>query len=368
MSLRMFEPVSYRQLTVKNRVWLPAMCQYSCFEGDGVPTDWHLVNLGARAQGGFGLLISEAAAVLPEGRISPVDAGIWNDEQRDAWARIVDFVHTQDAAIAMQLAHAGRKASTHTNVYGGPKGYIPEGEGGWRVMGPSAKPYPGLGEPQEMTKGDIAHVVAAFAAGARRAIAAGFDAVEIHGAHGYLLHSFLSPLSNLRTDEYGGDFEGRTRLIREVYSAVREAVGEEAPVFVRLSATEWATDDWDDQGFDVGQAAKLATMLTEAGCDLIDVSTSGNVPAEIPVAPGYQVPMARELTAAGVTTGAVGLITEGHQAEQLLVMGDAEVVFIGRAALRDPAWPLRAAYDLGMDWRDAPYPQQYTRGAFRANH
>ena len=219
-----------------------------------------------------------------------------------------------------------------------------------------------------MTTDDIAEVVAAFAAGARRAMEAGFDAVEIHGAHGYLLHSFLSPLSNRRTDEYGGDFDGRTRLIREVYAAVRDAVGEAVPVFVRISATEWAADDWEDEGFDLTQAAELAARLTEAGCDLIDVSSSGNVPAAIPVGPGYQVPMARAVTAAGARAGAVGLVTEGHQAEQVLAMGDAEVVFIGRAALRDPAWPLRAAFDLGMDWREAPYPQQYTRGAFCATH
>lgn len=366
MPLRMFTPITLRKLSVKNRIWLAPMCQYSCFAEDGIPTDWHLVNLGARAQGGFGLLISEAAAVLPEGRISPVDAGIWNDEQLVAWKRVVYFVHTQDTKIALQLAHAGRKASTHTNVYGGPKGYIPPHEGGWEVTGPSGVPYPGLGLPRVMTKADIGAVVEAFAAGARRAMRAGFDAVEIHAAHGYLLHSFVSPLSNFRTDEYGGSFEGRTRLLHEVYGAVRHAVGEDVPVFVRISATEWA--DSEEPGFDLAQAATLASALTEAGCDLIDVSTSGNIPAEVPVGPGYQLPMARTIAGAGATTGAVGLITEGQQAEQVLTMGDADVVLIGRAALRDPSWPLRAAHELGVDWREAPYPPQYTRGAFRATH
>lgn len=365
---RLFEPITMRSLTVKNRVWLPPMCQYSCNAYDGVPTDWHLVHLGARAQGGFGLLIAEASAVEPDGRISPNDAGIWNDDQAEAWQRVVDFVHSQDAAIAIQLAHAGRKASTHPNFYGGPKGVISEGDGGWQPVAPSAEQYPGLAIPAEMTKDDIAEVVEAFAAGAHRAVAAGFDAVEIHGAHGYLLHSFLSPLSNHRTDEYGGDFEGRTRLVREVYAAVREAVGEDMPVFVRLSASEWPEDDWEDQGFDVEQAAELSALLTAEGCDLIDVSSSGNVPANIPVGPGYQVPLAGEIAATGATTGAVGLLTEATQAEQVLVSGDADVVFIGRAALRDPAWPQRAAFELGMDWREAPYPAQYTRGAFRANH
>ena len=365
---RLFEPITLRSLTVKNRVWLPPMCQYSCFAGDGVPTDWHLVHLGARAQGGFGLLIAEASAVTPDGRISPNDCGIWNDEQAEAWSRVVDFVHSQDAAIALQLAHAGRKASTHPNFYGGPKGVIPVSEGGWAPLGPSTLPYPELAQPRQMTKDDIAEVVAAFAAGARRAASAGFDAVEIHAAHGYLLHSFLSPLSNTRDDEYGGDFEGRTRLVREVYAAVRAQVGEDMPVFVRVSATEWAVEDWEDQGFDVEQAAELAALLTAEGCDLIDVSSSGNVPARIPVGPGYQVPLAGEVAQTGATTGAVGLLTHGAQAEQVLVTGDADVVLIGRAALRDPAWPQRAAFDLGMDWRETPYPQQYTRGAFRATH
>lgn len=362
---RLFEPITLRSLTVRNRIWLPPMCQYSCFAGDGVPTDWHLVHLGARAQGGFGMIIAEASAVAPDGRISPFDCGLWNDEQAEAWKPIVDFVHSQDAAIAIQLAHAGRKASTHANFYGGPQGVIPVADGGWTPHGPSPVPYPELAQPEEMTTDAIAEVVVAFADAARRAVAAGFDAVEIHAAHGYLLHSFLSPLSNLRQDEYGGDFAGRTRLVREVYAAVRAAVGEDMPVFVRVSATEWAGEDWAEQGFDVEQAAELAALLTAEGCDLIDVSSSGNMPARIPTGPGYQVPLAAEIAETGATTGAVGLITDGRQAEQVLVTGAADVVFIGRAALRDPSWPQRAAFDLGMDWRDAPYPAQYTRGAFR---
>jgi 2,4-dienoyl-CoA reductase-like NADH-dependent reductase (Old Yellow Enzyme family) len=358
---RLFEPLTLRGLTVKNRIWLPPMCQYSCEGRDGVPTDWHLAHLGARAQGGFGLLIAEASAVVPEGRISPLDAGIWNDAQAAAWSRIVDFVHTQDAAIAIQLAHAGRKGSTHPAFHGGPKGSLGAEDGAWETVAPSAVPFPDLAVPREMSREDIAEAVAAFAAGARRAQGAGFDAVEIHAAHGYLLHEFLSPFSNERTDEYGGDFAGRTRMLMETYRAVRAEVGEEYPVMVRISATEWA-----DGGFDLDEAAELAALLDAEGCDLIDVSSAANVPAEIPVGPGYQVPLAAEVAGTGATTAAVGLLTEPVQAEQVLVNGDADVVLIGRAALREPAWPQRAAHELGLDWREAPYPKQYTRGRWGA--
>ncbi len=354
---KLFEPITLRGLTVRNRVWLAPMCQYSCENRDGMPGHWHLVHLGARATGGFGFILTEAAAVLPEGRISPQDAGIWSDAHAEAWAPIVDFAHNQGAAIGMQLAHAGRKASTYRPFVGEPSGSVPEAEGGWATVGPSALAFEGLAEPAALSREAIAEVVEAFAAAARRADAAGFDTVEIHAAHGYLLHSFLSPLSNVRDDEYGGDLAGRSRLLMEVYTAVREAFPEDKPVLVRISASEWT-----DGGFDVAEATEVSIALQDAGADLIDVSSGGNVIADIPVGPSYQVPLAAEIAAAGVTTGAVGLITEPAQAEGILVSGDADVVLLARAALREPAWPQRAAHALGLNWRDAPYPPQYTRG------
>lgn len=354
---KLFEPVTLRGLTVRNRVWLAPMCQYSCENLDGMPGHWHLVHLGARATGGFGLILTEAAAVLPEGRISPQDAGIWSDAHTEAWTPIVDFAHSQGAAIGVQLAHAGRKASTYRPFIGEPSGSVPEAAGGWPTVGPSAVAFDGLAEPAALSREAIAEVVDAFAAAARRADAAGFDTVEIHAAHGYLLHSFLSPLSNVRTDEYGGDLAGRARLLMEVYTAVRESFDEDKPVLVRISASEWT-----DGGFDITEATEVSTALQDAGCDLIDVSSGGNVIADIPVGPSYQVPLAAEIAAAGVTTGAVGLITEPAQAEGILVSGDADVVLLARAALREPAWPQRAAHALGINWRDAPYPPQYSRG------
>ncbi|GAA2002204.1 NADH:flavin oxidoreductase/NADH oxidase [Brevibacterium samyangense] len=357
MTPKLFEPITLRSLTVRNRAWLAAMCQYSCEAQDGVPTPWHMVHLGARAQGGFGLIITEAAAVLPEGRISPQDVGLWNDEQAAAWKPIVDFVHSQGAAIGPQLAHAGRKASTHRPFEGEPTGVAGPEHGGWQPLGPSPKAFPGLAVPTEMTQDDIAQVVEAFGAAARRAAEVGFDTVEIHGAHGYLIHEFLSPLSNVRTDEYGGDLEGRSRLLFEVYEAVRANFPEDKPVLVRLSASEWT-----EGGFDIDEATEVSAKLQELGADLIDVSSGGNVLADIPVGPSYQVPLAAEIAGAGVTTGAVGLITEPAQAESILVSGDADVVLLARVALREPSWPQRAAHELGLEWRDVPYPPQYTRG------
>ncbi|WP_309131689.1 NADH:flavin oxidoreductase/NADH oxidase [Brevibacterium sp.] len=353
----LFSPITLRELTVRNRIWLAPMCQYSCENRDGVPGDWHLVHLGARAQGGFGLILTEAAAVLPEGRISPQDAGMWNDDQAAAWSRVVDFVHGQGAAIGMQLAHAGRKASTYAPFAGNPRGSVPPAEGGWPTRGASPIAYPGYEPPEEMTKDDIAEVVAAFAHAARRAIGAGFDTVEIHAAHGYLLHSFLSPLSNTRTDEYGGDLAGRSRLLHEVHAAVRRAVGETVPVIVRLSASEWRQD-----GFEIAEAVEVSRALREAGVDLVDVSSGGNMPVSIPVGPGYQVPLSAAIRAEEVPTGTVGLITEPDQAETILTTGQADVILLARVALREPAWPQRAAHELGVE--PGPYPPQYTRGAW----
>ncbi len=350
--------MTLRRLTTKNRIWLAPMCQYAVDRQDGVPTDWHLVHLGARAQGGFGLLLTEATAVVPEGRISPQDTGLWNDDQQAAWARIVDFVHTQDAAIGVQLAHAGRKASTYRGFPGEPTGTVAEADGGWPTVSASAEAFPGYAGPAELSAEDIAGVVTAFAGSARRADAAGFDVVEIHAAHGYLIHQFLSPLSNHRTDGYGGDFAGRTRLILEITDAVRAVWPHDKPVFVRLSATDWTEGGWDGD-----QTVRLSAELGERGVDLIDVSTGGNVLADIPVEPGYQVPFARRVKQeAELPAGAVGLIFDVQQAEKVVAGGDADVVLLARAALRDPSWPQRAAAELGLGWREAPYPASYVRG------
>lgn len=367
-SPRLFEPITLRGLTVRNRVWLSPMCQYSVTDRSGVPNDWHLAHLGARAQGGFGLVLTEAAAVVPEGRISPQDAGIWNDEQAAAWARIVDFVHSQGAAIGVQLAHAGRKASTYRGFVGEETGVAPESAGGWQPDGPSTLAYPGLATPRELATHEAAEVAAAFAAAAKRAVDAGFDTVELHAAHGYLLHEFLSPLSNQRTDEYGGDLAGRAKLLLDAVDLVRAEIGQDRPLLVRISASEWLDAlEPGASGFTLEEATTVAGWLKDHGVDLVDVSSSGNTPAQIPVGPAYQTPFAGHIKASagrGLAVGAVGLITEPQQAESLLVTNQADVVFLARAALREPAWPQRAGHELGLGWRDLPYPPQYTRGAW----
>ncbi|GAA1619571.1 NADH:flavin oxidoreductase/NADH oxidase [Brevibacterium sanguinis] len=351
----LFTPMTLRGLTIDNRIWLAPMCQYSCEKEDGMPGTWHLVHLGARATGGFGLILTEASAVVSEGRISPQDAGIWSDAHAEAWKPVVDFVHSQGTVIGMQLAHAGRKASTYRPFDGNPRGTVPAAEGGWQPLGASPIAYPGYTEPTEMTEADIAEVVAAFAAAARRAIAVGFDLVELHAAHGYLLHSFLSPLSNQRTDGYGGDLAGRARILYETYDAVREAVGEDVPVFVRLSASEWV-----ENGFDIAEAVEVSRELDARGVDVIDVSSGGNFPVKVPVGPGYQVPLSAAIRDAGATTATVGLITEPGQAETILASGQADAILLARVALREPAWPQRAAHELGVE--PGPYPAQYVRG------
>jgi 2,4-dienoyl-CoA reductase-like NADH-dependent reductase (Old Yellow Enzyme family) len=355
----LFDPITLRGVTARNRVWLAPMCQYSVDARDGVPTDWHFVHLGARATGGFGLVLTEASAVTPEGRISPWDAGIWNDEQAEAWGRITGFLHSQGAATGMQLGHAGRKASRLPPGQGG-AGVGPE-DGGWTPIGPSAHAYQGFAVPREMTRQDIADTVRAFADAARRADAAGFDVVELHAAHGYLLHQFLSPLSNLRTDDYGGSFENRTRIVTEAVDAVRAVLPDHKALLVRLSGT-----DWVDGGWDVEQTVELSGQLAERGVDLVDLSSGGlDARQRVAVGPGYQVPFARDVRAkASVATAAVGLITEPGQAQEVLDEGSADVVLLARAALREPAWPQRAAHELGLAIADAPYPPQYVRGAW----
>lgn len=351
----LFDPLTIRGLTLANRVFVSPMCEYSSV--DGFANDWHLVHLGSRAVGGAGLVLTEATAVLPEGRISPQDLGIWSDDHIEPLARIVRFIHAHGSVAGMQLAHAGRKASTR-RPWDGP-GTVPEHTGGWtKVVAPSALAFAdGYRVPEALTIDGIREVITGFAAAARRAWAAGFRVAEIHAAHGYLLHAFLSPLSNRREDAYGGSFENRTRLLREVVAAVRAVWPEHAPVFVRISAT-----DWVDGGWDLEQSVELARGLKSAGIDLVDCSSGGNAPqARIPVGPGYQTPFAERIRRdADILTGAVGMITSPTQAEQIVGTGQADAVIIARELLRDPYWPLRAARELGQA---TTWPVQYLRAA-----
>ncbi|MGA7688202.1 MAG: NADH:flavin oxidoreductase/NADH oxidase [Jiangellales bacterium] len=350
MSL-LFSPLTLRATTVANRVWVSPMCQYSSIEGH--PTDWHLAHLGALARGGAGLVMTEATAVTAEGRISPDDAGIWTGAQAADYARIVRLVRGQGAVPAIQLAHAGRKASTHAPWKG--RGYVPSEDGGWQTVGPSPLGFGDWPAPASLTATEITALVEAFAEAAARAVAVGFEVVEVHAAHGYLIHQFLSPLSNQRRDEYGGSWHNRTRLLREVCAAVRATWPDDKPVFVRLSATDWVEGGWS-----LPDTVAVAAELAEIGVDLIDVSSGGLSPAQqITPAPGYQVPFAAAVRhEAGVATSAVGLITESAQAEQVLADGSADAVMLARALLRDPHWPLRAAAELG---EHVPWPPQYER-------
>lgn len=352
--------MTLRDLEIRNRIWLPPMCQYQARGRDGMPGMWHAVHYGARAAGGFGLIIAEASGVVPEGRISPFCAGIWSAEHAKAWAPIVDFAHEMGAAMGIQLGHAGRKASTYPML---PKhegrGTVPVEEGGWETLGPSAIPAHGQATPRAMTLEEVRAVPEQFAAAARHAVDAGFDLVEIHGAHGYLLHQFLSPMSNQRDDEYGGDFDGRTRLLREVVDAVRATIPEGMPLLVRLSATDWVEPD----GWRAEDTERLAPLLAEAGVDLIDVSTGGNVPADIPVGPGYQVEFARRVReASGLPTAAVGMLLDATQAQDVLSSESADAVMIGRPALRNAEWALDALEELGTPEQELPWADSYFRG------
>ncbi len=351
----LFDPLPIRGLELANRVFVSPMCEYS--SDDGLANDWHLVHLGSRAVGGAGLVMTEATAVLAEGRISPQDLGIWSDRHVEPLARIVRFIHQQGSVAGMQLAHAGRKASTWRPWEG--QGTLPESAGGWRqVVAPSAlafaEHYP---MPRALDAAGIRAVVAAFAAAARRAGAAGFRVLEIHAAHGYLIHEFLSPLSNRRQDAYGGSFDNRTRLLREVVAAVRSAWPDGAPLFVRLSAT-----DWIDGGWDVEQSVELSRGLKAMGVDLVDCSSGGILPqAKVPIGHGYQTSFAERIRReAQVMTAAVGMITSPAQAEHAVVTGQADAVMMARELLRDPYWPLRAARELGQA---VTWPAQYLRAA-----
>jgi 2,4-dienoyl-CoA reductase-like NADH-dependent reductase (Old Yellow Enzyme family) len=351
----LFDPLAIREVKFANRVFVSPMCQYS--SRDGYANDWHFVHLGSRAVGGAGLVLTEATAVLPEGQISPEDLGIWSDDHIKMLSRIVSFVHEQGSIAGMQLAHAGRKASTRRPWEG--HGAIPEHDGGWKkVVAPSAlafaNTYP---MPQALTTNGIQEVVSAFATAARRACQAGFRVIEIHAAHGYLIHEFLSPLSNKREDDYGGSFENRTRLCREIVAAVRSEWPKELPLLVRISAT-----DWIDGGWNIDESVKLATELKPMGVDLIDCSSGGNVPhAQIPVGPGYQVAFAERIRRdAEIMTGAVGMITSPVQAEHIIRTGQADAVIMAREFLRDPYWALRAARELEQP---IAWPVQYLRAA-----
>ncbi|MBX6377974.1 MAG: NADH:flavin oxidoreductase/NADH oxidase [Clostridia bacterium] len=352
----LFQPLRLRQVTLRNRIAVSPMCQYSAV--DGHADDWHLVHLGSRAVGGAGLVLLEATAVEPRGRISPQDLGIWDDAHVPGLARIARFVARQGAVPGIQLAHAGRKASTFRPWEG--RGPVPPEQGGWTVVGPSPLPFgPGYPTPEPLDLQGLAAVVEAFAAAARRARQAGFQVVEIHAAHGYLLHSFLSPLANRRTDSYGGSLENRARLLLEVVEAVRREWPADHPLFVRISCTDWVEGGWD-----LDQSCRLARLLADAGVDLVDCSSGGLVPdARVPEAPGYQVPFAERIRReVGVPTGAVGLITDPFQAESILRNGQADLVLLAREFLRNPYWPLHAAQALGVG-DPSRWPAQYRRAA-----
>jgi 2,4-dienoyl-CoA reductase-like NADH-dependent reductase (Old Yellow Enzyme family) len=349
----LFEPLTLRDLRLRNRVALSPMCTYSA--RDGQADDWHVLHLGARAAGGVGLIVTEATAVEARGRISPHDLGLWRDDQVDGLRRVTAAVRGLGAAIAVQLAHAGRKACTH-RPWAEARGAVADDEGGWQVVGPNALPFsPALRVPRALEEPELAGIVDAFAAAAARADAAGFDAVELHAAHGYLLHQFLSPLVNDRRDGYGGGFEGRTRLLREVVTAVRAALPEGKPLLVRISASDWA-----DGGWTLDDSVRLARELKALGVDLIDCSSGGAVPGvAIPAGPGYQVPFAERVRReAGVATGAVGRIVDAGQADAIVSEGRADLVLLGKALLEDPHWAARAARELGAE---VPWPPPYRR-------
>jgi 2,4-dienoyl-CoA reductase-like NADH-dependent reductase (Old Yellow Enzyme family) len=351
MTPHLFTPLPLRSVTLRNRIAVSPMCMYSAV--DGRATDWHLVHLGARAVGGAGLVVFEATAVEPRGRISPADLGLWEDGQIEPLARIVRFVEAHGAVAALQLAHAGRKASVRAPWEGG--GPVPAADGGWIPVAPSPLPFAGgYPIPAALDREAIRGVVASFAAAARRAAAAGFRALEVHAAHGYLLHQFLSPLSNRRDDAYGGSFENRTRLAREVVEAVRAAWPEQLPLLVRISATDWVPGGWD-----ADQSVELARAL-EPLVDLVDVSSGGlAASAQVPAGPGYQAAFAERIRReARIATGAVGMIVSPEQADHVVRSGQADLVLLAREVLRDPHFPLRAAKALG---HEGPWPKQYLR-------
>ncbi len=348
----LFSRFNLRRIEFRNRIFMLPMCQYSAQEG--IPDDWHLVHLGSRAVGGAGQIMVEATAISPAGRITPGDLGIWSDRHVEAFKRITAFIDAHGAIPAIQIAHAGRKASTDAPWRGGTP--LSPGQGGWQPLGPSPLAFDEASAiPRELTAGDLKDLVFQYETATRRCLQAGFKVVEIHMAHGYLLHEFLSPLSNRRTDEYGGSLENRLRFPLQVARAVRESWPADLPLFARLSCTDWVEGGWD-----LPQSVELSRRLKKIGIDLIDCSSGGLVPyAQIPAGPGYQTPFAAEIRSrVGIATGAVGLINQASQAEQIVATGQADAVVIARELLRDPYWPLHAAGTLRAD---VPWPDQYLR-------
>ncbi len=353
----LFSPIELRGVTARNRLWAAPMCQYSVEAEDGVPTSWHFAHLAAFAVGGAGVVMTEATAVSAEGRISPQDTGIFNDVQRDAWAPIASFIAAQGAIPAMQLAHAGRKGSAW-RPWASQGGSVPLVAGGWIPVAPSPVAFEGFAVPRELDAAEVPGIVVDFVCAARRALDAGFRLLEIHAAHGYLLHQFLSPLSNLRTDAYGGSLENRARLLLDIVRGVRAEIGTETPLFVRFSATDWAEGGWDQE-----QTKTVAHWAVHAGADLFDISSGGLVHGvAIPVEPGYQVPLAAYVHEPTLPVSAVGLITEARQAENIVASGQADAVMMGRELLRDPHFPLRAAAELGVSVDYVPV--QYLRAPY----
>lgn len=348
----LFSTLKIRDIEFKNRIAVSPMCQYSSV--NGMPNDWHLVHLGSRAVGGAALVMTEATAVSPEGRISPDDAGIWSDEHGKAYERITSFISSQNSVPGIQLAHAGRKASTYSPWKG--KGEVKEKEDGWQTIGPGSIPFAeNYPHPKEMSKDDIKEVISQFKDAAVRSMKAGFRLIELHFAHGYLVHEFLSPLSNHRKDEYGGSFENRSRLALEITKTVRKVIPDNTPLFVRISAS-----DWTEHGWDIDESVQLSRCFKDLGVDLIDCSSGGNISnARIPAGPGYQVPFAQRIKKeADILTGAVGFITSPVQAETIIRTGQADIVLLAKEMLRDPYWPLRAAKKLKSD---TVWPNQYLR-------
>ncbi|MFF2052711.1 NADH:flavin oxidoreductase/NADH oxidase [Leifsonia sp. NPDC058194] len=357
----LFDSFTVRGVTARNRLWTSPMCQYSVLDRSGVPQAWQLVHLGSIAAGGSGIVFTEATSVSPEGRISPQDTGIWTDEQADAWRPIAAFIASQGAIPGIQLAHAGRKASSWPAWgYEDRTGSVPADEGGWTTVAPSAEAFGDMDAPLALGPAGIEKIVADFRAGARRAVDAGFRILELHAAHGYLLHQFLSPLANHREDEYGGSLENRARLLLRIVAEIREEVGDDVPLFVRFSGSDWTPGGWDEQ-----QTATVAGWAQEAGADFFDVSSGGiQTGIRIPIGPGYQVPFAEHVRAsAEVPVSAVGLITTPQQAADIVESGAADAVMLAREILRDPHFPLRAAHELGVtvDY----WPPQYLRAQWR---
>ncbi|MFY0670802.1 MAG: NADH:flavin oxidoreductase/NADH oxidase [Aquiluna sp.] len=355
MSL-LFSPIKIRSLEIKNRLWVAPMCMYSCENQDGVVGDWHLVHLGARAIGGAGLVMAEATAVNPEGRISPWCPGIWSDEQIPGWKKVTEFIRSAGSVSALQLAHAGRKASTYRSWSG--TGTVPIADGGWQSYSATDVAFEGYSAPRMLETAEIASLLEDFRGAARRAVAAGFDALEIHAAHGYLIHQFLSPITNKRVDKYGGTLENRARLLIETVRSVREEIGDGMPLMVRFSATDYVEGGWDQE-----QTNQVAIWAREAGADLFDISSGGLVTGvKIPTGPGYQVNFSKSTSqATNANVSAVGQITTSEQAEEILQSGQVDVIMAARQFLRDPYFPLRAAHELGdeIEW-----PVQYERGRF----